>query len=334
MIKATPENSFGQGNAGWIIPRWEQSLAFFPSLNDSLTRLYPLPFSSDTDLPSPHAHWHPLTMSVVNQTPAINKFLGTSHGATELLSDAVQDHPEHAAVLNLCKAECSKALKVVKFVKKNKPLQTSGGLVILHRLQEAAEGLTNQLYELGGSSAAERLPGCRDKLRSARSSLYKEIRMACPGLTKMADGKHCLDWALLTTLDKEVKDLLGSSNGLHLVNFVTEKRLKVDAKSRVYFTKDDLDELERTSISIAHPESVSPNPLVRTRIVANCLADDTALQILAPIEKDVYANVAVVKAEGLIAKGQSTQVGYAITDNVFGKLLEHQLQMSRQNMGV
>lgn len=67
--------------------------------------------------------------------------------------------------------------------------------------------------------------------------------------------------------------------------------------------------------------------------MVNCLADETALQILAPIEKDVYANVAVVKAEGLIAKGQSTQVGYAITDNVFEKLLEHQLQMSRLKMG-
>lgn len=283
---------------------------------------------------TPTGPGHPLTMSVVNQTPAINKFLGSLHGATELLSDAAQDNPEHAAVLNLCKVECSKALKVVKLVKKNKPLQTSGGLVIIHRLQDAADSLTQQLCELGGSSAVEKLPGCKDKLRNARSSLYKEIRMACPGLAKTADGRICLDWALLTALDKEVKDLLGSSNGLHLVNFVTEKRLKADAKSRlVYFTKDEYDELQRTQISVAHPESVSPNPLVRTRIVSNCLADETALQILAPIEKDVYANVAVVKTEGLIAKGQSTQVGYAITDNVFGRLLEHQLQLSRQKMG-
>lgn len=62
--------------------------------------------------------------------------------------------------------------------------------------------------------------------------------MACPGLAKAADGRICLDWALLTGLDKEVKELLGSSNGLHLVNFVTEKRLKVDGQSPILAATD------------------------------------------------------------------------------------------------
>lgn len=49
---------------------------------------------------------------------------------------------------------------------------------------------------------------------------------------------------------------------------------------------------------------------------------DQALQILGPVGKDLWADMSLVKTEGLVAKGNAIQMGYPTSMEVFDKILQ------------
>lgn len=55
----------------------------------------------------------------------------------------------------------------------------------------------------------------------------------------------------------------------------------------------------------------------KTRIICNCLARDQSIQILGPIAVDMWAEMAYVKTDGLVAMGNAIQFGYPVTLDVF-----------------
>jgi hypothetical protein len=77
-------------------------------------------------------------------------------------------------------------------------------------------------------------------------------------------------------------------------------------------------------LKTADPEAMTLSKVGKTRIVCNCLARDQAIQILGAVGVDLWANVAFIKIENLIAMDKAIQVAVPITHGVFEKILETQ----------
>lgn len=92
-------------------------------------------------------------------------------------------------------------------------------------------------------------------------------------------------------------------------------------KGRIHLSQSDYEELSRSQIKASHPETRSMNPDATTRIITNCLAKDQSLQILGPVGVDIWKDVAFIKTEGLVSRDKAIQVGYAITMEVFDKIV-------------
>lgn len=92
------------------------------------------------------------------------------------------------------------------------------------------------------------------------------------------------------------------------------------AKGRITLTSREYEELKSYFTSPAPPSKPS-NPGVKSRTFFNCLAKDHSIQILGPVEKDLWADVDSVKTEGLVSTGHAIQFGYAVTLGVFRETL-------------
>lgn len=62
----------------------------------------------------------------------------------------------------------------------------------------------------------------------------------------------------------------------------------------------------------------------KTRIVCNCLARDQAIQILGAVGIDMWASLAFIKIEGLVATNDAIQIAVPVTLGVFREVLETQ----------
>jgi hypothetical protein len=111
------------------------------------------------------------------------------------------------------------------------------------------------------------------------------------------------------------------------VGLVVDRKLV--AQGLVYLSSSEFEEFLLSQTRAAHPELKKKKEVgdskARSRIICNCLAMDQALQILGPVGKDLWADMSLVKTEGLVAKGNSIQMGYAASMEVFDKLLQARL---------
>jgi hypothetical protein len=94
------------------------------------------------------------------------------------------------------------------------------------------------------------------------------------------------------------------------------------ARGLVCLSSSEYEEFLISQTRAAHPELTTMDSEARSRIICNCLAMDQALQILGPVGKDLWADMSLVKTEGLVAKGNAIQMGYAASMEVFDKLLQ------------
>ena len=77
-------------------------------------------------------------------------------------------------------------------------------------------------------------------------------------------------------------------------------------------------------VEIADPEAAKLSQSVKSRIIVNCLAMDQSIQLLAPVDEDLWHNIAFIKIEGLVAKDDAIQTATSITLAVLLELLDRQ----------
>jgi len=68
--------------------------------------------------------------------------------------------------------------------------------------------------------------------------------------------------------------------------------------------------------------------------MCNCLASGQAVQILGPVGKDLWAEMAFIKVEGLVAMDDAIQFGYPVTWEVFQEGLNRQDRRIATNRGL
>lgn len=83
----------------------------------------------------------------------IAKVMATMARLPRLLSEAAEDSPDCAPILKSCQAETAEVHKALGLIIANKPLQTSGGLAVIHRLNEVAKELKQHSFSLESSSS-------------------------------------------------------------------------------------------------------------------------------------------------------------------------------------
>lgn len=76
------------------------------------------------------------------------KVMATMARLPLLLSEAAEDSPDCAPILKSCQTETAKAHKALGLIVANKPLQTSGALAVIHRLNEVAKELRKHSFAL------------------------------------------------------------------------------------------------------------------------------------------------------------------------------------------
>lgn len=187
--------------------------------------------------------------------------------------------------------------------------------------------------------------------KSGRRSLVNQIRLANPGLSQTSKP-ITVDTNVLVATNKAVKEALGGKSGLiialflkeldrdpdsestlslhsRLCNQVTRLMLTIiTARGKITLTSKEYGELTSyytgSNSTTAYQPGNSPRSGVKSRSFFNCLAKGHSIQILGPVEKDLWADVDSVKTEGLISTENAIQFGYAVTLDVFRETLNVQ----------
>lgn len=75
---------------------------------------------------------------------------------TDIIADAVEEHPDAAAKLQACGTECKKGKQVIDLIRKHKSLQTAGVLAITERIQSVAGDIDEHIASLDGHQGKSR----------------------------------------------------------------------------------------------------------------------------------------------------------------------------------
>ncbi|KAH8585834.1 hypothetical protein B0O99DRAFT_109095 [Bisporella sp. PMI_857] len=213
--------------------------------------------------------------------------------------------------------EISKAKDAVELIRNQKVLQTKDVVAGVQILQGHGDILKSNLLSRHDDDEDDReLKKILEVFTSRRKSLVEQIRLANPGLSKTSKP-ITVDARVVKNTDEAVKKALGKRSGLFIALFLEELNRDPDTKGKITLTSKEYGELATYYTSTALPPSKPLNPGVKSRSFFNCFAKGHSIQILGPVEKDLWADVDSVKTEGLISTENALQFGYAVTLGVF-----------------
>ncbi|KAL2073859.1 hypothetical protein VTL71DRAFT_11185 [Oculimacula yallundae] len=242
---------------------------------------------------------------------------------SQLIPDAMTINPKVKPELQSYEVEIRSSKRVIDLIRSQKGLQTSGVVAGIRMIQSHGEILRDDLMcieEKDGKYLKKTL----EILQIKRMSVTQQIRIAAVGLSKSDVGGIIVQTKVVESTNEAVKKSLGKDSGLVIASFLAKLKHTPDASGQVRLTERDYEKLIWQQIQTEHPETKSVTTEVKTRIVCNCLARGQSIQILGPVAVDLWAGIAFIKIEGLIAMDQAIQFAYPVTLDVFREGLDRQ----------
>ncbi|KAH7356404.1 hypothetical protein BKA65DRAFT_474223 [Rhexocercosporidium sp. MPI-PUGE-AT-0058] len=244
------------------------------------------------------------------------------NAVSELIPMAIEQNSNLKAELQSYRVEINSSKQVVDLIRSERGLQTSGVVAGIRMLQSHGDILKEDLMCMDDKEGDD-LKKMLDIFRTKKKTVVQQIRLASVGLTK-SDGAVTVQTKLVESTNKAVKKALGQDSGLLIASFLAKLNHIPDENGRIYLSESEYEKLTWQQIQTSHPEAKTVTTRERSRILCNCLARGQSIQILGPVAEDLWAGIAFIKIEGLVAMDQAIQFGYPVTLEVFREGLDRQ----------
>ncbi|CZT44868.1 uncharacterized protein RSE6_05117 [Rhynchosporium secalis] len=242
--------------------------------------------------------------------------------ASELLPAAMSLNTSVKTELQSYEIEVDRSKRLIDVIRSQISLQTSGVVAGIRMIQSHGMILGEDLMRIKQKDGAY-LKKTLEMLRTQRMAVTQQVRLATVGLSK-SDGTIRVQTRIVESTNKAVKTALGNENGLVFATFLAKLKKAPDTTGEIRLTNREYEKLKALQVKTTHPEMDIVSTDVKTRIICNCLAKDQAIQILGFVASDLWAEIAFVKIEGLIAMDQAIQIAQPVSMEVFLEVLDRQ----------
>lgn len=211
---------------------------------------------------------------------------------------------------------------------------------LLKQLDPGSKTMVNQFARqlVQGSADEKKLSSMMEELVQIKASLVLCIQMANVGVMRDINKQIVADAAKIERIDSNLQrqlDQLDEFTGLRIARLIKGRRPSVDGTvplstadlQSLSSSDDDSDCGSETAVdSDSDTEKTTPShsiPVRLERIVLNNMAENQALQLNAPVGRDMWKSLAGrIEIRDNVAKDDATQVNYATDLETLLKLME------------